>query len=305
MSSKLVAGVYTAALTPREDDGRVDVPALSALIRFQMDQGITAFALNGATGEFCLTTPEQLRVVLETVNAVSEGKARLLCGVGAAGVNTSVALARVAAEGGAQALLLPTPFYFPYEQQDVDLYCRTVAASTTTPILLYNLPQFSTGYSVDTARTLIQEVPNIIGIKDSSGSLDILRDLTVRCVEACRIVGNDSVLAPALKEGLCDGVVSGVACSLPEVILALYGAGEDLHSPRFIEAERLLQEFIEQLNLFPTPWGLKWIAEARGVVKAHFAQPVTVGRYAQADVSMRWFKGWHGEALRALASVGQ
>ena len=63
---------------------------------------------------------------------------------------------------------------------------------------------------METVRRLIVEVPNIIGIKDSSGSLEILRDLTTHGVEACRIIGNDSALVQAMEEKICDGVVSGV-----------------------------------------------------------------------------------------------
>ena len=93
-------------------------------------------------------------------------------------------------------------------------------------MLLYNLPQFTSGLSKETVRRLILEVPNIIGIKDSSGSLDILSDLTAHNVETCRIVGNDSALALALTQRVCDGVVSGVACALPETIQALYAEAE-------------------------------------------------------------------------------
>ncbi len=103
--------------------------------------------------------------------------------------------------------------------------------------------------------------------------LDILRDLTAHGVDTCRIVGNDSVLAPALIEGICDGVVSGVATALPEVILELYGQNQQTGSAEFRRASRLLDEFIAQLEPFPTPWGLKWIVEARGILHRNIGEP--------------------------------
>ncbi len=303
MTTKKVFGVYAAVLTPRHKDESVDAAALQKLIHFLMDQGITTFAMNGATGEFCLTTPDQLRVILATVKQASNGKAQILCGVGAAGTALAIELAAIAESEGVKALLLPMPYFFPYQQEDLDSFCRTVAASTSLPILLYNLPQFTSGLDKETVRTLITEVPNIIGIKDSSGSLDILRYLTLHNVDACRIVGNDSALAPALAELVCDGVVSGVACAFPEGILALYAHTENTKSAEFRHAAALLDEFIAQLDPFPTPWGLKWILESRGVYTATFAQPVTGHRVAQAAAMAEWFAAWQPNAIQMTASA--
>ena len=287
-------------LTPRLMDDSVDVPALRKLIEFLMAQGISSFAMNGATGEFCLTTPEQLRVVLAAVHEVSNGRARILCGVGAAGTTRAIDLAAVAQSEYVQGLLLPMPYFFPYEQDDLDSFSRTVAASTELPILLYNLPQFTSGLEKETVRNLITEVPNIIGIKDSSGSLDILRDLTAHEIDACRIVGNDSALAPAMIEQVCDGVVSGVACVLPEVILALYALEHQPESDEFKQTAALLDEFIGQLNVFPTPWGLKWVAESRGLLRATFSQPVTAHRLAQSAALSKWFIDWYPTAMKSI-----
>jgi 4-hydroxy-tetrahydrodipicolinate synthase len=300
---KLVSGVYAAVLTPRGVDDCIDVEAVNELIRFLMSKGITRFAMNGATGEFCLTTPQQLRKILTTVQEASAGKAEILCGVGAPGTVVAKELAAVAQGAGVKGLLLPMPGFFPYQQDDLDAFCREVAESTELPILLYNLPQFTSGLEKETVRRLITEVPNIIGIKDSSGSLEILRDLTAHGVNACRIVGNDSALAPALKEGVCDGVVSGVACALPEVIQALYAEAKTTGSAEFARASGLLDQFIEQLGPFPTPWGLKWMVEARGVMKATFSQPVTKHRLEQSRSMAAWLEGWLPDALAAMKPV--
>jgi 4-hydroxy-tetrahydrodipicolinate synthase len=303
MAGKLVQGVYAAVLTPRHADDSIDTTALAALIRFLMSKGISSFAMNGATGEFCLTTPEQLRTILTTVQEASGGTAEILCGVGAPGIAGVKELAAVAQAVRVKALLLPMPCFFPYNQQDLELFSREAAASTTLPVLLYNLPQFTSGLHKETVRRLILEVPNIIGIKDSSGSLDILSDLTAHNIDACRIVGNDSALAPAMTQRVCDGVVSGVACALPEVIQALYAEAERTESAEFANAARLLDEFIEQLGAVPTPWGLKWMAEARGIITATFSQPVTATRREQGHSMAAWLKEWLPAALSAVAKA--
>src|SRR5215467_4857863 len=178
MTQKKFSGVYAAVLTPRKPDDSLDATALAKLIEFLSSKGITKFALNGATGEFCLATPSDLEVVIGTVRDASQGKAEILCGVGAPSVTLAMKYAEIARAEGAAGLLLPTPYFFRYQQQDVAAFCAEVAMNTRMPVLLYNLPQFSSGFTKDTVRTLISEVPNIIGIKDSSGTLDILRELT-------------------------------------------------------------------------------------------------------------------------------
>lgn len=299
MNPKQTSGVYAAILTPRNPDDSIDIPGLSALIKFLLAKDVSRFAINGATGEFCLTSPQQLHTLLSTVKEISEGGAEILCGIGGAGTPQAIELASVAQQLGVQGLLLPMPYFFPYQQQDLEAFCRTVAASTKLPILLYNLPQFTSGLEKETVRTLITEVPNIIGIKDSSGSLEILRDITTHNVDACRMVGNDSALAPAMLEGVLDGVVSGVACAMPEVIQSLYAQLGNTDSAEFDSASRVLSEFIEQLNIFPTPWGLKWIVETRGIVKANFSQPVTSKRLAQAAAMKEWFASWQPQFTSA------
>ena len=295
MSNVDISGVFAALLTPRNGEGNIDVPALGNLVHFLTMSGISSFAVNGATGEFCLTSPAELRTMLSTIRAAGEGKARMLCCVGAASAAQSIELARVAESEEVEGLLLPMPYFYPYAQEDLDLFCRTVTGATRLPVLLYNLPQFTSGLDRETVHRLITEVPNIVGIKDSSGSLEILRYLSQQGVEACRIVGGDAVLALALQEEICDGVVSGIAGVAPEAILALYARKHQVESEGFASAARRIEEFAEHINVFPYPWGLKWVAEARGILQATFSLPVTEHRLEQKRRLGAWFAAWIDE----------
>jgi 4-hydroxy-tetrahydrodipicolinate synthase len=144
---------------------------------------------------------------------------------------------------------------------------------------------------------LVREVPNIVGIKDSSGSLEILRYLTQQGVPACRIVGSDAMLAPALREGICDGAVSGIAGVVPEAILAVYARRHQIESEGFSSAARRIEEFVENIKSFPYPWGLKWPAEARGILQATFSLPVTHHRLEERQQLVGWFTAWIDERL--------
>ncbi len=289
MKLKHVQGVYAAVLTPRSARGDVDVAAFTAIIRFLAEKGVRRFAVNGATGEYCLTTPAQLELLLATVQTTCKD-AEVLCGVGAAGTAETCELAGIAERAGVHGLLLPMPYFFPYDQQDLLAFSEEVARNVTLPVLLYNLSQFTTGLDAQTVCDLCQSVPNIIGIKDSSGSLDILRALRTHVPDACCIVGNDQALAPALQEDLCDGVVSGVACVVPELIQALYA--QLVGSPEFALRSGQLDQFIEQLGRSPTPWGLKWVAEERGLMNASFTLPLSEQRRTEGAALKQWCRNW-------------
>ncbi len=298
MAAKEFSGVYAAVLTPRHADESVDTAALHRLIRFLLSKELSSFALNGATGEFCLSKPQHLQTMLRTVREAMQEKGQILCGVGAPSVWLVKELAAVAQEEGASGLLLPMPYFFRYEQSDLDAFCRAVAKTIKLPILLYNLPQFSSGLEKETVRKLISEVPNIVGIKDSGGSLDILRDLTEERIDACRLVGNDPALRPALSEGVCDGVVSGIACVLPELISSLFEQKEHAASAKYDDAWRRLREIATKFDKMPTPWALKWIAEERGIFEATFAQSLSGERRAQGAQLKGWFREWFRDAVR-------
>jgi 4-hydroxy-tetrahydrodipicolinate synthase len=297
MLRKLIHGIHAAVLAPRDAQGKLNEAALVRQLEFLLTRGIRKFAFNGATGEYCLTSLEELRRTLQIAKATLPAEASFLCGVGAAGLHNTLALARIGIEAGAEVLLAPMPYFFPYSQNDLAEFVHRLAAELAAPILLYNLPQFTSGLETETVVALLREHDNVVGIKDSSGDLTILRALTQAGMDASRLVGNDGALAQALAEGVCDGVVSGVACVLPEVIQALLTnrPGDD----GFQAAAGQLSEFIAKIDALPVPWGLKAIAEARGIAPAIYHQPVSAQRAKQIDEIQSWFNGWIHKVVEA------
>jgi 4-hydroxy-tetrahydrodipicolinate synthase len=304
MKGPLVHGVYAALLSPRHPDDSIDEPALARLLEFLLERDIAGFTVNGATGELCLTTPRHLRTLFSVVHRIARDT-KILCGIGTAGTAGTIELAKIAAGEGAQAALLPMPYFFPYEQQDLEVFVHEVAASVELPVMLYNLPEFTTRLDAETSCRIIRDVPNVIGIKDSGQSLATLRQLTEQKIPSCRIVGNDGILVGALLEGVCDGVVSGVACVLPELIRAIFDEQAHTASARFKQLSDLLDEVRQQLGRFPTPWALKWIAEARGVCNASFSQPVASLRKQQGRELMKWFRQWQEKLSAIDLPIGQ
>lgn len=298
MAKEQIHGIHAALLTPRNSHGHLDQGELERQLGFLLDSGIRGFALNGATGEFCLTSQDDLKRCLLTASSTLPAGSTLLCGIGAARLEDAVALGRIAIEHNVAGLLLPMPYFFRYAQDDLEVFAQAVARELAVPIILYNLPQFSSGLEAETVISLIRGCRNIVGIKDSSGSLSILRALTETRVSASRIIGNDGVLAAALTDGLCDGVVSGVACVLPEMIQMLFAA--QTGSDAFIETEHMLAELLAKLDDLPVPWGLKAIAEAREIACTSYHLPASPRRAQQIQEIQAWLPGW----LQRVDAIG-
>jgi 4-hydroxy-tetrahydrodipicolinate synthase len=293
------SGVYAALLTPRNSVGELDLASFRAQLAAPCADKLAGYAVNGATGEFTISTVHELSELVMTTRDAAPS-AQILCGIGAGDVRCTVARGHAATDAGADAVLLPMPAFFPYRQDDLRAFSIAVASELSIPVLLYNLPQFTTGLEVDTVLSLLATDSNIVGIKDSSGSLDIVRAMTEAKVSGARIIGNDSALCDAMEQRLCDGVVSGVACTLPELITSLFateGQGEE-----FTRYKDLLNEFIEQLGALPTPWGLKVTSAVRGFSRESYPFPLSSERTEEAAMLRGWFVDWMNKATEAGAA---
>lgn len=287
-------GVYAALLSPRASDGDLDATSFQQQVIELNRFSLRGYAINGATGEFTISSDEDIDVLVRTARQEAP-QAEILCGIGAGDLRLTVRRAGIAQLAGAHGVLLPMPSFFPYREDDLTAYISAVASSVELPILLYNLPQFTSGLSVDTILSLFAKHSNIIGIKDSSGSLDIVRAMTKAGLPHVRMIGNDSALPEALVEGVCDGVVSGVACALPELMASLFATGG--HGDAFARKTGQLQEFIDHLGPLPTPWGLKVASAVRHFTRESYPLPLSPEREAEVAELRGWFMGWYKRTL--------
>ena len=287
-------GVYAALLSPRASDGELDVTSFRRQVVELNRSRLRGYAINGATGEYLIVSDVDVDILVRAARQEAP-EAEILCGIGAGDLRLTVRRARIAQLAGANAALLPMPSFFPYREDDLSEYISAVASSVELPILLYNLPQFTSGLHADIVLSLFAKHPNIIGIKDSSGSLDIVRAMTAAGVTRTRLIGNDSALSAALVEGVCDGVVSGVACTLPELMSSLFATSG--HGNTFETKSSLLNEFIDHLGPLPTPWGLKVTSAVRDFTRESYPFPLSAARKAEVMELREWFSGWYEQTL--------
>ncbi|MBI1356221.1 MAG: hypothetical protein GC160_17910 [Acidobacteria bacterium] len=289
----LFSGPLAALLTPRERSGELFLGGLDDNLELGVARGVKGFVLTGGTGEYPDLSLQQRKTLLEHAAKTISGRAWLVASCGAMRLDETAELASHALGAGADAILLPPPHFYRYGQQDLEDFFRAAAARIDGPILVYNLAGFTSPIDAAVIVRLIETVPNIVGVKDSSGKLDSLELLTARPeLGACRILGNDLVLVEAIERKLLDGVISGPASVIPEAVVALFDAAAASDTDRFAAAAALFREALSRLERLPYPWALKLIAEARGLFPARLPfESGPIRRQELADFGS-WLEGW-------------
>jgi len=288
-----LTGLFAAVVTPIHADGRVDLPTFDRLVDFLVDAGVSGICIAGATGEYPHFETADRKAIIRRAAERLPGDRALLVGIGAPSMRHVVELGEAALAAGSRALLLPMPMFFRYQQEDLEAYCAEVSGALRAPCLLYNLPDFTNGLASTTVLKLLREQEFIIGIKDSSGQPEHLTAFANarQGHPWTLLVGDDRLLARGLQSGW-DGGISGVAGFCPELLVALYRSFADGHPHETARLTGLLDELIEQLAPFPTPWGIRVGLAARGIDTGPLPLPVTATRKQQIARFTEWLPRW-------------
>src|SRR5947209_5404323 len=197
-------GIIPPCVTPFTADQDLDLPRLRSHIDHMLAAGVHGIFVLGTTGEFyALTETEKQAVVAEAV-AHCRGRSPVFAGTGAETTREVVRLTRMAEKEGAGGVSVITPYFIKPTQAELLDHFRRVAESTALPVVLYNNPATCGGLSIepDTVARLA-EVPNIIGIKDSSGDLqNTIEIIRVTPRETFAVLnGRDTLILAAMTFG--------------------------------------------------------------------------------------------------------
>jgi len=221
-------GCGTALVTPFRKDGGVDEPALHALVNWQIESGIDFLVPCGTTGEAStLNEAEWLRVV-EVVIAATAGRVPVFAGCSHNATHEAVAKARKLAQvHGLTGILTASPYYNRPGQEGQYQHFRAIAEAVDLPVLLYNIPG-RTGANLEPATVLrLAELPNVIGIKESSGNLAQITELLTTAPRSFKVfAGDDGMALPVLALG-GSGLVSVASNALPGQMARMVQAALD------------------------------------------------------------------------------
>jgi 4-hydroxy-2-oxoglutarate aldolase len=219
-------GIFAALTTPFAPDGSVALDKLRENIGAYNRTHLSGYVVAGSTGESVLLTFDE---IVRIWNAVRESAAPgklLIAGAGVETTAETIERSRRAAELGYDAVLIKTPHYFKplLTPTALERHYLTVADASPLPVLIYSIPQY-TGISLTAdwvAR--LAEHPNIVGIKESSGNVQLVEEIVHLCrPEFSTLVGSASTLFPALLLRAAGGVLA-LACFLPEAAVEIYEA---------------------------------------------------------------------------------
>lgn len=294
-------GVTAALLTPVDDRGQAYPPALPTVIDFVLERGVRGICLGGGTSEYPHFSLDERKRLLVTAAQHVPDEVALIAAIGASTPTDVLDLGRHALEAGCDALLLPAPHFYRYEQQDLDAFFRAVAEALPAPILLYNLAGF-TGNPIDPATSvrLMTEVDTIVGLKDSSGNREAIQPLAEARASASSsftlLGGNDGLFHPVLQHGW-DGCISGIASCCPEMLVAVDEAHRSGDDQAAAQAQAVLDAFIRKVDALPFPWVIRLAADLRGLPVGSLGWPLSAGRVRQFDALRRDLPGWFDEHL--------
>ena len=184
----LLEGIFPALTTPFYPDGRLYLKKLEHNVERYSRTPVAGLTILGSTGEAVMLSDDESRQVLRTAGKVAAPDKVLLAGVARESVSETLRLAEYAADQQYDAILARTPSYYPYNSSEILTYYRTLADRSPLPVVIYSIPKF-THYEipVEIVAELAQH-PNIIGLKDSSGSVERIGALVAATRNAPRRV---------------------------------------------------------------------------------------------------------------------
>jgi 4-hydroxy-tetrahydrodipicolinate synthase len=267
-------------VTPLADGDSLDLPGIQRLVEHILSAEVAGLFILGTTGEGPSLSYRLRQELIEVASEQVAGRVPLLVGVTDSAFAESVALAEFAADAGAAAVVLAPPYYYPARQDELARYVEHFAAESPLPVFLYNMPGHTKiAFEVDTLRRLF-EVPNIVGLKDSSASMIYFHN--VRRLARTRpgwtlLVGPEELLAESVLSG-GDGGVCGGANLFPRLYVNLHHAARRGDLPRVKQLHDDVMRIATALYTLPghgapVTAGLKGVLDCWGICRAVLAEP--------------------------------
>ena len=268
-----------ALITPFNEDGTIDFPALARLIEYQIQNGIDYLVALGTTAETpTLTEDEKARVrafIIEKVN----GRVPIVLGLGGNNTNAIVENLKTQNFDGIDAILSVVPYYNKPSQEGIYQHYKAIASATKLPVILYNVPgRTGVNMTAETTLRLARDFDNIVAIKEASGNITQMDDIIKNKPSDFMVIsGDDGITFPLITLGAV-GVISVIGNAFPRefsrmVRLALngdYASALTIHH-RFTELFSLL--FVDG-----NPAGVKCLIHAMGYIQNQLRLPLVPTR---------------------------
>lgn len=247
MTNTSPQGIVPALVTPfRADDERIDFAAWEKIIDLMIASGVDGLLAAGGQGEFFSLDEEERVVALRFCRQHVAGRVAVYGNVGCVTTRESVRLAQAAQAEGVDYAVIITPYYLKPSQAELVEHYVEICRAVRIPVLGYNIPERSgVDLGTDAVKQIAARAENFIGMKDSSGRLELLPELIAIGKDRpfYMFIGRDHMILPAMKLG-CAGSVTACSNVAPRLFVDLYRAWRD---GRMEEAARL-QALVDPLR---------------------------------------------------------
>jgi 4-hydroxy-tetrahydrodipicolinate synthase len=264
-------GLTVAMVTPFKG-GAVDHEATARLIEFMLDGGVEALVISGSTGEAATCTVEERRALWRFAKERVRGRVPLVAGTGTNNTAESIALTRMAEELGLDGAMIVTPYYNKPTPRGQIAHFAAVARSTRLPLILYNVPGRTATNTMPETFEQLQDLPNVVAVKEAAGSVDQASALRARC-RFTLLSGDDSLTLPMIAVG-ATGVISVAGNVAPREMRSLC---DHARSGRLAEAgalHRRLLPLFKGLFLESNPGPVKFLLAAMRLIENELRLPL-------------------------------
>ncbi len=271
----MIRGSIPAIVTPMQEDGSLDLPALRRLLDWHIAEGSDAVVVVGTTGESpTVDMDEHCTLIRATVEHVA-GRIPVIAGTGANSTSEAVELAQCAKAAGASAHLSVVPYYNKPTQEGLYQHFKAIAEEVDLPLILYNVPGRTVADLANDTTLRLAQVPGIVGIKDATGNLERGIDLIKRAPAGFAIYSGDDATGLLLVLMGGHGVITVTGNVAPKLMHEMVAAGleADVKTSREINA-RLLG-LHKQLFCEANPIPVKWACARMGLIKDTLRLPLT------------------------------
>ena len=282
-------GIYPATVTPFDQGGNFDPAAMRKIVKHHVEAGVDGFYICGGAGEGLLLTVDERKAVLETVLDEVDGRAKVISHIGAFQTADTLELVRHASAAGADGIAALPPAYF-YKPDTLGLvrYYRELGEASSIPLFVYNIPQRVGITMTQELFDALLGVPNIVGMKDSSGDIFALGLYFTGGKKPVIFEGEDSVLLPGLLAGACGGIGASYSM-MPGLLVKLWNAFNAKDMDLAARTQGRINELIDALIVVELLGGLKqtlaWMGLSCGVPRTP-NRPLTEEETARLRASL-------------------
>ena len=271
----MITGSIVAIVTPMHEDGSLDYASLRGLIDFHVAEGTDGIVVVGTTGESPTVDVDEHCELIRTTVEHAAGRIPVIAGAGANSTAEAIELARFAQKAGAAAQLSVVPYYNKPTQEGLYRHFRTIAEAVELPLVLYNVPGRSVADLSNDTTLRLAGVPNIIGIKDATASIDRACDLIERAPEGVALyTGDDMTAAPFILLG-GHGAISVTANVAPRAMHEMCAAALAGDGIRAREINARLVALHRDLFCEANPIPVKWAVARMGLIGPGIRLPMT------------------------------